>query len=89
MWKRDSNGRGKGNLKLVPTQFVENKCNRDKFQSMSLRQRRSNEVMKIKVYDKYVESGPEMKVLGVTFNEQLKSNSHLDERDRIMIELRV
>ena len=22
MWKRDSNGRGKGNLKLVPTQFV-------------------------------------------------------------------
>ena len=89
MWKRDSNGRGKGNLKLVPTQFVENKCNRDKFQSMSLRQRHSNEVMKIKVYDKYVESGPEMKVLGVTFNEQLKSNSHLDERDRIMIELRV
>ena len=85
MWKRDFNG----NLKLVPTQFVENKCNRDKFQSMSLRQRRSNEVMKIKVYDKYVESGPEMKVLGVTFNEQLKSNSHLDERDRIMIELRV
>ena len=45
--------------------------------------------MKIKVYDKYVESGPEMKVLGVTFNEQLKSNSHLDERDRIIIELRV
>ena len=89
MWKRDFNGRGKGNLKLVPTQFVENKCNRDKFQSMSLRQRHSNEVMKIKVYDKYVESGPEMKVLGVTFNEQLKSNSHLDERDRIMIELRV
>ena len=89
MWKRDFNGRGKGNLKLVPTQFVENKCNRDKFQSMSLRQRHSNEVMKSKVYDKYVESGPEMKVLGVTFNEQLKSNSHLDERDRIMIELRV
>ena len=89
MWKGDFNGRGKGNLKLVPTQFVENKCNRDKFQSMSLRQRHSNEVMKSKVYDKYVESGPEMKVLGVTFNEQLKCNSHLDERDRIMIELRV
>lgn len=56
MWKRDSKGRGKGNLKLVPTQFVENKCNRDKFQSTSLRQRHLNEVMKNKVYDKYVES---------------------------------
>ena len=89
VWKRDSNGRGKGNLKLVPTQFVENKCNRDKFQSMSLRQRHLNEVMKIKVYENYVESGPEMKLLGVTFNEHLKFNSYLDERDRIMIELRV
>ena len=85
VWKRDSNGRGKGNLKLVPTQFVENKCNRDKFQSMSLRQRHLNEVMKIKVYENYVESGPEMKL----FNEHLKFNSYLDERDRIMIELRV
>ena len=45
--------------------------------------------MKNKVYDKYVESGPEMKLLGVTFNEHLKFNSHLDERDRIMIEFRV
>ena len=89
MRKRDFNGRGKGNLKLVPTQFVENKCNRDKFQSMSLRQRHLYEVMKIKVYEKYVESGPEMKLLGVIFNEHLKFNSHLDERDRIMIELRV
>ena len=89
MWKRDFNGRGKGNLKLVPTQFVENKCNRDKFQSMTLRQRHLYEVMKIKVYEKYVESGPEMKLLGVTFNEHLKFNSHLDERDRIMIGLRV
>ena len=73
----------------VKTQFVENKCNRDKFQSMSLRQRPLNEVMKIKVYENYVESGPEMKLLGVTFNEHLKFNSYLDERDRIMIELRV
>ena len=56
---------------------------------MSLRQRHLNEEMKTKVFEKYVESGPEMKLLGVTFNEHLRFNSHLDERDRIMIELRV
>ena len=35
--------------------------------------------MKIKVLDKYLESGPEMKLLGITFDEHLKFNSHLDE----------
>ena len=78
-WKmrEDFNGLGNGNLKLVPTQFVE--INPDIFQSISLGQRHINEVMKIKVLDKYLESGPEMKLLGITFDEQLKFNSHLDE----------
>ena len=36
--------------------------------------------MKIKVFDKYVESCPAMKLLGVTFDEHLKFiMSHLDE----------
>ena len=35
--------------------------------------------MKIKVLDKYVESCPAMKLLGVTFDEHLKFISHLDE----------
>ena len=33
--------------------------------------------MKIKVVDKYVESGSAMKLLGVTFDEHLKITSHL------------
>ena len=55
------------------------KCNPDKFQSVRLRQRYFKEVMKIKVLEKYLESGPEMKLLGITFDEHLKFNSHLDE----------
>ena len=35
--------------------------------------------MKIKVLDKYAESGPAMKLLSVTFDEHLKFTSHLDE----------
>ena len=49
------------------------------FQSISLRQGHINEVMTIKVLDKYVESGPEWKLLGVTFDEHLKFTDHLDE----------
>ena len=55
------------------------KCTPDKFQSISLRQGHINEVMKIKVLFKYVESGPKMKLLGVTFDEHLKFTSYLDE----------
>lgn len=49
------------------------------FQSISLRQGHINEVMTIKVPDNYVESGPERKLLGVTFDERLKFTDHLDE----------
>ena len=49
------------------------------FQSISLRQGHINEVMTIKVPDNYVESGPERKLLGVTFDEHLKFTDHLDE----------
>ena len=55
------------------------KCNPHKVQSISLRQGHINEEMKIKVLDKYVESGPEMNLLGVTFDEHLKFTSYLDE----------
>ena len=48
------------------------------FQSISLRQGHINEVT-IKVPDNYVESGPERKLLGVTFDEHLKFSDHLDE----------
>ena len=52
------------------------KCNPDKFQYISLGQRHINEATK-KI--KYVKSGTEIKLLGVTFDEHLKCTSHLDE----------
>ena len=54
------------------------------FQSISLRQGHINEVMTIKVPDNYVESGPERKLLGVTFDEHLKFSDHLDELSKKM-----
>ena len=49
---------------------------------LSWQMRYINEGIKVKVLDKYVESGPEMKLLGVTFNEHLKFTSHLDEASK-------
>ena len=39
--------------------------------------------MKIKVLGKYVESGPAMKLLSVSFDEHLKFTSHLIEWDEL------
>ena len=52
------------------------KCNPDKFQYIRLGQRHINEATK-KI--KYVKSGTEIKLLGITFDEHLKCTSHLDE----------
>ena len=63
---------GKGSFNFL-------KCNPDKLYSISLRQGLINEVTTMKVLDNYVESGPERKLLGVTFDEHLKFTDHLDE----------
>ena len=55
-------------------------CNHDKFQSISFgTQKQRNKELNINIMNNSVKSTCQMKLLGVTFDDQVKFNTHVEE----------